>query len=299
MDEANIEVERWADIPGTDAQASTYGNIRRLARQVNYIRQGKPVIRHLPSIQYPICRDSAGYLLVNASHLPTQFTHRLVALAFLPNDDPLKTEVDHIDFNTGNSYYKNLQWITSRNNKLKSYQRVVAANQNQANHVIELVSGTWYPSMYDIARTYPSDRFGEISEAIYSGMKRYDGYVPKLDICVVAATEVIENVSARILKGKRAALKSMCRNYPAVRCSNGQVYPSARYGSLQLTNDPSYISDCMYRGGKDPKSDLTFVYVSWDELSDEEIQSLDSYLAYMYSTRTGNHLDHRAPANNI
>lgn len=41
---------------------------------------------------------------------------RLVAIAFIPNDDPSKFEVDHIDRNFFNSHVSNLKWVTKSEN---------------------------------------------------------------------------------------------------------------------------------------------------------------------------------------
>lgn len=50
----------------------------------------------------------------NRSH---QYVHRLVALAFIPNDDPEnKTEVNHKDRNRANNERSNLEWVTKQYN---------------------------------------------------------------------------------------------------------------------------------------------------------------------------------------
>lgn len=47
--------------------------------------------------------------------------HRLVAEAFVPNDDPqTKTEVDHLDGNRANNRADNLQWLSHTDNVRKS-----------------------------------------------------------------------------------------------------------------------------------------------------------------------------------
>ena len=46
--------------------------------------------------------------------------HRLVAKAFIPNDDPTKDVVDHIDNNPGNNNVSNLRWVSQRENTMNS-----------------------------------------------------------------------------------------------------------------------------------------------------------------------------------
>lgn len=44
------------------------------------------------------------------------FIHRLVAQAFIPNTDPTKTQVHHIDHVRDNNGKTNLMWCTSKEN---------------------------------------------------------------------------------------------------------------------------------------------------------------------------------------
>ena len=49
--------------------------------------------------------------------------HRLIALAFIENDDPEnKNTVDHIDGNTKNNSVDNLQWLSQRDNTVKGFK---------------------------------------------------------------------------------------------------------------------------------------------------------------------------------
>ena len=52
--------------------------------------------------------------LTKQTRSPT--VHRLVALAWIPNDDLSKTEVNHKDFNRGNYQISNLEWCTRQYN---------------------------------------------------------------------------------------------------------------------------------------------------------------------------------------
>jgi hypothetical protein len=45
--------------------------------------------------------------------------HRMVAFAFVPNNDPaIKTVVNHIDGNNQNNHYTNFEWVTLRDNNI-------------------------------------------------------------------------------------------------------------------------------------------------------------------------------------
>lgn len=50
---------------------------------------------------------------------------RLVALAFIPNDDKNKTQVDHIDKNKLNDNVTNLRWVTPKENSRHSNSKMV------------------------------------------------------------------------------------------------------------------------------------------------------------------------------
>ena len=71
--------------------------------------------------------NSTGYLTVSLQANGKQFTkklHRLVAEAFVPNDDPAhKTTVDHIDGDKTNNRADNLQWLSRAANIRKNQYR--------------------------------------------------------------------------------------------------------------------------------------------------------------------------------
>ena len=54
--------------------------------------------------------------------------HRIIAIHFIPNDDPLvKTEVDHINHDRTDYHLENLRWVTHKQNSLN---RTSSANVN-------------------------------------------------------------------------------------------------------------------------------------------------------------------------
>lgn len=64
-------------------------------------------------------RNSKGYLVVTLVSKGKKFTkkvHRLVAMTYLDNNDPLKVEVNHIDLNKENNSVSNLEWVTTEEN---------------------------------------------------------------------------------------------------------------------------------------------------------------------------------------
>jgi len=67
--------------------------------------------------------NSDGYLVVYVGNNRSMGVHRLVAMAFIPNDDKeTKTEVNHKDFNRKNNNVENLEWISHSDNVKYSWK---------------------------------------------------------------------------------------------------------------------------------------------------------------------------------
>lgn len=68
-------------------------------------------------------KNQRGYLRVDikTSSRRTYLVHQLVALAFIPNDNPIeKDTIDHIDGNKNNNCVENLRWL-SRTDNIRAY----------------------------------------------------------------------------------------------------------------------------------------------------------------------------------
>lgn len=82
--------------------------------------------------------SKTGYRTFNLS-LPNKqqkriAAHRLVASAFIPNDDKSKTQINHKDGNKLNNCVDNLEWCTSSENQIhatRTYNHVFCFNKNK------------------------------------------------------------------------------------------------------------------------------------------------------------------------
>lgn len=101
--------EVWKPIEGTDGkyEVSNHGRVR----SNNYLGHGEQQVLALSP-------DKKGYLRVRVykgSYRATCKVHRLVAEAFIPNDNCLP-QVNHKDGNKQNNHYDNLEWVTNADN---------------------------------------------------------------------------------------------------------------------------------------------------------------------------------------
>lgn len=104
------EVEIWKDIEGYEGlyQVSNYGQVKSLAKTI--IRKNNTKQTFSERILKPF-KDTKGYM--NVKLFKTCKIHRLVALAFIPNDNPTdKNQINHLDENKENNHVSNLCWCS-------------------------------------------------------------------------------------------------------------------------------------------------------------------------------------------
>lgn len=115
-------MEIWRPIKGYEGfyDVSNLGNVRGLDRKRPHIF-GSQIIKGKemkPSL------NNNGYYVVHLSNNEGSkiFTiHRLVAIAFIKNEGN-KPEVNHINGIKTDNHFKNLEWVTERENTIHAYK---------------------------------------------------------------------------------------------------------------------------------------------------------------------------------
>lgn len=115
----NMSKEIWKDIKGFEGQyqVSNLGRVKSLERTVEYERYGRHVKKTVNEIILSQCKDPLQkryiVLLYKNGVKYARRVHRLVAEAFVPNPENLKSVI-HKDGNLINNEASNLLWSSSR-----------------------------------------------------------------------------------------------------------------------------------------------------------------------------------------
>lgn len=99
----------------------------------NYEISNKGTVRNcVTGLVRKLAIDRYGYnkVAITKSDGSVYYTtaHRLVAIAWIPNDDPSKTQVNHIDGNKLNNCVENLEWVTGKENINHCFQKYLNTN---------------------------------------------------------------------------------------------------------------------------------------------------------------------------
>lgn len=119
----NKEKEMWKPIIGYEGwyEISNFGRVRSLDRTV-YFRNGKGQRDYKGKILKQKYHN--GYAMVNLNKnkkLEVVYIHQLVAKHFLEKVEG-KNVVNHKDGIKSNNFYRNLEWVTSKENNLHARQ---------------------------------------------------------------------------------------------------------------------------------------------------------------------------------
>lgn len=144
-------------------------------------KYGKKYIQELKQCILKHKTNKYGY-----KHVSKYAIHRMVAYTFLDSPKKSNYEIDHVDHNSLNNYYKNLEWVSHSENIRRSYQdgtrKIKGRNRDTGKlKVLEKYDedNNYLGDVYlrDLAKEY-SVCSGSISTAIKNGYL-YHGYYYK------------------------------------------------------------------------------------------------------------------------
>lgn len=123
-------MEVWKDIKGYEGlyQVSNFGNVKSLSRS----KKNHSKMQHIPEKLKSYRVDPQGYLMLDLYKNNKQKTvrvHRLVAEAFVPNDDAKET-VNHIDGDKSNNIASNLEWASFKEQNNHFYKKNLKSKEN-------------------------------------------------------------------------------------------------------------------------------------------------------------------------
>lgn len=126
-------IEEWRDVVGFEGlyEVSNLGRVKRLAREVRRKNNGN----YLTKEKIGKINNNDRYPKIGLSKKGKSkmyYVHRLVAQAFIPNNEN-KREVNHINENKLDNRVENLEWVTPKENMRHSYNKIKASLQRGEN----------------------------------------------------------------------------------------------------------------------------------------------------------------------
>jgi hypothetical protein len=145
-------MESWKPIKGYEGfyLISNKGNVLALEKTVTCERYGKNYTQTYPQKTLKLTTSNYGYAVVSlfnrvSPKAKQHLVHRLVAQAFVSNDQESKNQVNHKDGNKLNNHAENLEWVTTQENTAHSWaiglnDKKIGVNNPRAKLSIEQVS---------------------------------------------------------------------------------------------------------------------------------------------------------------
>ena len=173
------EKEVWKDVVGYEGfyQVSNLGRVRSVDRLINGRYAG-----HKTKVKGKILNtftSKTGYVRV-ALHINKKVNkfsvHRLVAQAFIPNQDN-KPQVNHKDEKRDNNNVNNLEWVTAKDNSNYG-TRPKKISEIKSKPVISVSAGglmRWFKSATEAANTLNVQN-KNITKVLYGERRQTGGY---------------------------------------------------------------------------------------------------------------------------
>ena len=117
---------------------------------------------------------SNGYLRVAIGHENPIGIHRLVAETFIENNNPFKTQVNHIDGNKDNNCVENLEWVTPFENNQHAWKTGLHRTP-EGTPIIIVETGEQFKSEAECAR-YINGIQGNIAQCLAGKRHTHRGY---------------------------------------------------------------------------------------------------------------------------
>jgi len=123
-----MEIEEWKLIPNSKNYAiSNFGRTKRLKKR-RWMKMNKCWSIKPEKILTPSTQNSKGYVRIRVhykNYSRMESIHRLVALEFKVNPNINEfNQVNHIDGNKTNNYWRNLQWCNNSMNQKHNFDKL-------------------------------------------------------------------------------------------------------------------------------------------------------------------------------
>jgi len=161
----------------SDYRISSLGNIVRKRKTIKCNYKGKPHTRVLKEKKIATHINKNKYRYTNIAG-KTCTVHRLLAFAFIKNDDPKnKTNINHKDGDRSNNSLDNLEWVTYSENSQHAYNnelRTGTLGENTKSAKLstdDVLSIKWMLENKNMTQQEIADNFN-ITRSVISAIKR-------------------------------------------------------------------------------------------------------------------------------
>ena len=170
----------WIDDLNGEYEVSSMGRVRRLG-QIHYTFQGKKYINKVLYLKPSLA--TTGYYTVNLypnGKLKHFYVHRLVATAFIQNNNPENDFINHMNEIKTDNRVENLEWCTCAYNiryshkKIHKPQKNFRKNEYGRNITKSKKDGKYEVKCYHNGKGKHIGRFSDVKEARQARNKYLD-----------------------------------------------------------------------------------------------------------------------------